>query len=159
MMNLSVEYVVTTDNVIILFTQFALHYLKFLDLKIMAAKMQFMPGDIIQEFEEPFIKYLNISCKKSRCHYCFKSDDALQRCAGCKMVCYCNLNCQKMDWKQAHSIECKLFANPQIASIASITTVTDYMDVIFKVLKTMCVLKLDDKSATKSYLLWDGSSR
>lgn len=158
-MNSTVEYVIPTDYVIILFTQFALHYLKFLNIKRMAAKMRFIPGDIIQEFEEPFIKYLNISCKKSLCHYCFKSNYALRRCSGCKMVCYCNLNCQKLDWKKAHSIECKLFANPQIASIAAITKVTDYMDVIFKVIRTMCVLKLHDETATKSYLLWDGSSR
>ncbi|KAF9969848.1 SET and MYND domain-containing protein 3 [Actinomortierella ambigua] len=31
----------------------------------------------------------------------------LVRCAGCKLVCYCNKNCQLRDWKLHHQLECQ----------------------------------------------------
>lgn len=118
--------------------------------------MQFMSGDVIQESEEPFVKTLNASCKNLHCNCCFQSNSHLQRCAGCKIVWYCNSECQKNDWKSAHSIECKLFNNPLIASMVEFAGVGD---VILKIIRLVSFLKLHENMATKKYQLFDGSSR
>ncbi|KAG4065336.1 hypothetical protein HA402_012778 [Bradysia odoriphaga] len=124
----------------------------------MTTNLKFMPGDIIQEFEKPFIKSLDLSCKKLYCNFCFKSHYNLRTCAKCKMVFYCDLDCQKKDKKIAHSIECKLFANPQTASIA-VAQLGGIGDDILKMIRLVSFLKLHKDEATKKYQLVDGSSR
>lgn len=114
--------------------------------------MHFTPGDIIQDFEEPLIKYLNMEFKNVYCHCCFKKRDDLQRCARCKLVLYCDAKCQKIDWKAAHSIECKLFVNPQFLELLT-------GDGVFQIIRLMAYLKLHARSATKTFQLYDGSSR
>lgn len=111
--------------------------------------MQFTPGDIIQDFEEPFVKNLNVSYKKSHCNKCFKGNIIL-RCAGCKIVYYCDGVCQKIDWKTAHKMECKLFAKSK-------TLPSD--DDEFQIIRLIAYLKLNEASAKKSFKLYDGSER
>lgn len=112
---------------------------------------QFMPGDIIQAYEEPIIKCLKVSFEHRHCFCCFKYANKLQRCGGCKTVFYCNKNCQKIDWKTAHSIECKLYGSSQI-SIAS-------TDAIRQIIRLMSFLKLHGERAKNYHQLYDGSSR
>lgn len=43
------------------------------------------------------------------CHCCQKtSDEKLPTCSRCKIVGYCNRECQRKDWPK-HKLECKLF--------------------------------------------------
>lgn len=113
------------------------------------ANMQFMPGDVIQDFEKPFIKSLRLSCKLLHCNCCFKRSLDLRRCAGCKIVKYCDSKCQKNDWKAAHSIECKLFANSQFTD-----TLTEG---VLQVIRLLAFLKLHGDCAKKTFQLYDGS--
>jgi len=39
------------------------------------------------------------------CHKCLKTDNNLQRCAGCKSVSYCSVECQRSDWSK-HKQSC-----------------------------------------------------
>lgn len=114
--------------------------------------MQFMPGDIIQAHEEPFLKNLNMACKETNCSWCFKTSSDLRRCARCKTVFYCNVDCQKIDWTTAHSIECKLFASSQFVELLT-------SDGVFQIIKLLAFLKLHPERAKKSYELYNGSSR
>lgn len=40
------------------------------------------------------------------CKCCGATDVSLMRCAACRVVCYCNLACQKRDWREGHKVEC-----------------------------------------------------
>lgn len=44
-------------------------------------------------------------CKHELCATC--GSEGLQRCAGCKLVCYCGKSCQKKHWAE-HRNECKM---------------------------------------------------
>ncbi|XP_037025591.1 N-lysine methyltransferase SMYD2-like [Bradysia coprophila] len=74
------------------------------------------------------------------------------------MVFYCDLDCQKQDWKIAHSIECKLFADPQTASIAMVQ-LGGIGDDILKIIRIVSFLKLHKEKSAKKYQLVDGTSR
>ncbi|KAF7317441.1 MYND-type domain-containing protein [Mycena chlorophos] len=45
----------------------------------------------------------------AKCAVCAKDEAeigaAMQQCSGCKLVCYCSTDCQKLDWK-SHKIKC-----------------------------------------------------
>lgn len=45
------------------------------------------------------------TCK--RCSLCKATDKVLQRCAGCKLVRFCNTACQTAHWTAGHKIVCK----------------------------------------------------
>ncbi len=44
------------------------------------------------------------------CYSCEKTNVALQWCGRCGVVSYCSGECQKKDWKERHSIQCKELA-------------------------------------------------
>lgn len=115
--------------------------------------MQFAPGDIIQPYEEPFIKYLNVSWRESFCYNCFKENDTLLRCADCRKVLYCDKDCQRADWKTAHSIECKLYA---MAGTIRLLTDDDSTD---QVIRLLCYVKLHKESVRKCVQLYNEAER
>ena len=41
----------------------------------------------------------------TQCNYCEKSD-ALMSCGRCRIVYYCNKDCQTSDWKKSHKKKC-----------------------------------------------------
>ena len=42
-----------------------------------------------------------------RCAHCYSVKEGMKRCAQCKTVLYCDVNCQKADWKK-HKINCSI---------------------------------------------------
>jgi len=65
-----------------------------------------------------WLKSARAAC--ARCAHC-AAPDALERCAGCRVVVYCNLACQKAAWP-AHKTSCKhllakLYGGKPIASV------------------------------------------
>lgn len=42
------------------------------------------------------------------CYYCGQSPDKLQECTQCRLVMYCNKDCQKLHWKLNHKKHCKI---------------------------------------------------
>ncbi|VDN10863.1 unnamed protein product [Dibothriocephalus latus] len=48
------------------------------------------------------------------CAYCLTPSDHLSSCAQCKLVYYCNRQCQKAGWKFGHRGECKAIAETGI---------------------------------------------
>ncbi|KAG4078462.1 hypothetical protein HA402_009174 [Bradysia odoriphaga] len=113
--------------------------------------MPFAPGDVIQDYEEPFLKYLIASCKNSRCNNCFKQVDYLQQCQKCKKVYYCSDECSEVDRKRGHSLECKL--NDKYPELLYVNDSTD------QIVRLMCYLRLDQTVATKKSQLYNGSQR
>lgn len=54
--------------------------------------------------------YAHIICQKfaeERCNFCLKSFGNLKKCGACKSVRYCEMACQKGDWK-IHKTECPI---------------------------------------------------
>lgn len=124
--------------------------------------MQFMPGDIIQAYEEPLLKSLHLTRTKWFCYCCFEGNNlclqgnpSLRKCSGCKSVFYCDAECQRADWKIAHSIECKLIANSQFLR----NLMKRYDSMVFQVIRLIAFLKLHKASATEKFQLYDGSQR
>ena len=56
--------------------------------------------------------FLSVACSEPaadgtrRCLSCWRATSGIKRCTGCKMVFYCNVNCQKRHWK-AHRSVCR----------------------------------------------------
>lgn len=137
---------------------------------------KYFAGDVIHEFEEPFIKYLNVPFKgkshekknikvdvdcisilcllAKRCSNCFKESDNLRKCHECKIARYCNMECQRVDWFTAHSVECRseVFRNPDMVPKLDPNTVNN-------MLRLMAFLHLNPEQATKTYKTYNGSLR
>lgn len=52
------------------------------------------------------VKWTKSNTPIRRCQYCFKTDEKLSKCSGCKVVHYCSKECQKQGWK-IHKVYCK----------------------------------------------------
>ena len=49
-----------------------------------------------------------------RCRSCNKEEvknQRMYRCSGCRLVLYCNKECQTKDWNEKHLVECLKHAN------------------------------------------------
>ncbi|KUJ22908.1 uncharacterized protein LY89DRAFT_607800 [Mollisia scopiformis] len=44
--------------------------------------------------------------KGAICFTCYKATTKLNRCSGCRRVCYCSAECQKKDWRRGHKQLC-----------------------------------------------------
>ena len=44
-----------------------------------------------------------------RCSYCHSTTGKLLRCGGCKILFYCNTECQRKHWKLIHKANCKKY--------------------------------------------------
>lgn len=56
--------------------------------------------------------YSNDGNKKpttNRCSYCHSTTGKLLRCSGCKILFYCNTECQRKHWKLIHKQNCKKY--------------------------------------------------
>ena len=65
---------------------------------------------IIKESDEDFTKFKDfIETSKTVCGGCGAKDNKtnLLTCGRCKVIFYCNINCQKKHWKGGHKQECK----------------------------------------------------
>lgn len=61
------------------------------------------PLDAIYSNEE------NAEPINKRCFYCHSTTRRLLRCGGCKVVFYCNTDCQSKHWKLIHKENCKKY--------------------------------------------------
>ena len=62
------------------------------------------------EEENIKVSLRTISQNEKTCNICRKENDSMLRCSGCKKVFYCNVLCQRKDWKN-HKQECKKVVN------------------------------------------------
>ena len=72
--------------------------------------MAYQPGQIALR-SRPFVYVTEFSIRSRVCEFCleFKSDEenSLKKCSKCKLVYYCNYDCQKKSWGELHQKECK----------------------------------------------------
>uniref|UniRef100_F6RQ08 [histone H3]-lysine(4) N-trimethyltransferase n=1 Tax=Ciona intestinalis TaxID=7719 RepID=F6RQ08_CIOIN len=74
------------------------------------AKRNLNPGSTVLS-SEPYAYLLSKKQKGVYCDFCFKKQDGLLQCSGCKYMKYCNRNCQKMAWNEHHKAECPALKN------------------------------------------------
>ena len=48
-----------------------------------------------------------LALKQALCFSCWNTSSKPSRCAACKRVSYCSVECQKQDWKRNHKEICK----------------------------------------------------
>ena len=66
---------------------------------------------IIKKSDEDFTKFTEfIERSKKVCGECGETGSNLLTCGRCKVIFYCNVNCQKKHWKGGHKEECKELA-------------------------------------------------
>ena len=74
--------------------------------------MTYQPGQIALRCQ-PFVYVTEFSIRSRVCDFCleFKSpsqeENNLKKCSKCKLVYYCNSDCQKNSWEELHQKECK----------------------------------------------------
>ena len=89
-------------------------YVVIFSCEIQAFKMAYQPGEIAL-CGQPFVYVTEFSIRSRVCEFCleFKSDEenTLKKCAKCKLVYYCNSDCQKKSWEELHQKECKILRN------------------------------------------------
>lgn len=67
-----------------------------------------MTGENIEDYslEEDYEMKTKLETRKT-CVLCSKKMGKARYCGGCKSVCYCDKNCQKLDWENHKNI-CKM---------------------------------------------------
>ena len=70
----------------------------------------YLSGDFVLKCT-PFAYIVKNQYLAKICDYCFKQDEPqtpLKKCAKCKIVHYCSVNCQRSAWENHHKgVECK----------------------------------------------------
>ena len=86
------------------------------------AGREFSAQEQIVFIQQPLISALEAAQLQRTCYTCFRSDDTqiestndsstvnLKTCTGCRLVRFCNKNCQRTAWKSYHKHECPIFA-------------------------------------------------
>ncbi|RPA73985.1 hypothetical protein BJ508DRAFT_43886 [Ascobolus immersus RN42] len=54
--------------------------------------------------------------KTEKCDRCGLKQEKLKMCSGCKVVCYCSRECQRLHWKEHHKTRCESIGNTRIQS-------------------------------------------
>ncbi|XP_055333968.1 uncharacterized protein LOC129585353 [Paramacrobiotus metropolitanus] len=67
----------------------------------------FRTGELIMECE-PWVWSLEWDNQSVFCAYCLKRTSDLKTCTQCHTYRYCGEDCQKLDWKKEHKLECFL---------------------------------------------------
>ncbi|CAF0747117.1 unnamed protein product [Didymodactylos carnosus] len=62
-------------------------------------------GTVLISSLTPYVHVLKWSCESKLCSYCLLSSVQLKRCLKCRLVYYCDKNCQRSDWFN-HRYEC-----------------------------------------------------
>lgn len=111
----------------------------------------YMPGDIIHDYEEPAVTYLNIQCRDMYCSNCFKTKNYLKRAfCNCSMVFYCSKECKEADLNKVHRLECGLRG-----------LLKD--DACNQVIRLLCYFKINQdvvqKNAMRTAQIYDGTMR
>jgi hypothetical protein len=68
------------------------------------AEKDYKVGEILMK-EAPLVSVIKTSHLSIVCSNCFEA--SFLKCSSCKMVTYCSRNCQKIDFKAGHKMECK----------------------------------------------------
>ncbi|KAI9221678.1 hypothetical protein BC828DRAFT_380378 [Blastocladiella britannica] len=83
---------------------------------VLAGNRKYAVGDTLWT-ETPVVALPFAEDQGSTCSWCFKQPAKLSRCTGCKLVVYCNRECQSADWS-LHKHECAhLKSNPRVPTI------------------------------------------
>ena len=105
--------------------------------------MVYLSGDFVLRCT-PFAYIVKNQYLAKICDYCFKPDEQqtpLKKCSNCKIIHYCNVNCQRHAWKNHHKgVECKYLKKifphipPEIVRI-TIRTILRYICKINEILQ------------------------
>mgnify|MGYP003691380387 CR=1 FL=1 len=68
---------------------------------------------------------VSVNASTKSCNTCQSVNEDLLRCSKCKMVFYCNQQCQKEDWK-FHKLLCGKSQNPEFLSEKSLNNVPSH---------------------------------
>ena len=74
------------------------------DCTVQKVKMGYQKGEVVLR-DQPFAYVIKLDCRSKVCDYCVKSPKTgkpLKNCSACKIVYYCNANCQKSAWNSHH---------------------------------------------------------
>jgi hypothetical protein len=109
-----------------------------------------IPGNIIIDCK-PLLHVIKDEYKGIHCDQCLKKIDSLKKCSICKQFYYCDKNCQTIDWKISHKIECNLFSNPNYDS-----NHFSWRETLL--LRLWLQIKSNETFVTKRYQLFDSSN-
>ena len=74
------------------------------------SKMGYEKGEVVLK-DVPFAYVIKVDRRSGICDFCVKpSKKALKNCSACKVVYYCNGNCQKSAWNSHHQVVLPTFA-------------------------------------------------
>ena len=72
--------------------------------------MGYEKGEVVLK-DVPFAYVIKVERRAGICDFCVKpSKKALKNCSACKVVYYCNGNCQKSAWNSHHQVVSPTFA-------------------------------------------------
>ncbi len=77
--------------------------------RVLVATKAYRAGDVVL-VDEPFQSMLLMEKVESLCSRCYRhapAGTALLRCSSCRRSMYCTKDCQKLDWRDGHKLECK----------------------------------------------------
>ncbi|XP_055332510.1 histone-lysine N-methyltransferase SMYD3-like isoform X2 [Paramacrobiotus metropolitanus] len=66
-----------------------------------------LAGNVVVS-SEPWVWSFNYNAHSVLCAQCFTEIKNLRTCSGCKLYRYCNTECQSVNWKKEHKLECAL---------------------------------------------------
>lgn len=119
----------------------------------------FRPGDVIQDYETPFVIHLNLLFKEERCSKCLKVHRRnpqgriiTVRCEQCPVFTYCSTSCRSADWDTVHKVECSAYNGNRYDTI-----IVD--DVRAQVVRLASLLQLNGEIAETRFKHYDGNYR
>ena len=78
-----------------------------------SASINLAAGDLILKEETDMFVVCDERIEKNCANCLSENKGNLLVCTGCKIARYCDVDCQRMDWKRGHKLECRIFKSCQ----------------------------------------------